>query len=283
MQAENYIIRTMTSSEINIAVEWAAGEGWNPGLHDADSFYAADHHGFLVGLLNNKPIACISAVKYGNEFGFIGFYIVKPEYRGKGYGIKIWNAAMDYLKDVNIGLDGVVEQQQNYKKSGFKLAYRNVRYEGSGGGSCLSPDNIVELKSIPFEDIAAYDRKFFSANRSEFLKAWINQADSKAVGIVVNDTLNGYAVLRKCREGYKVGPLFAETPEYAEALFTSLKSTLSEADYIYLDLPQPNSEAVKLAEKYNMKPVFETARMYTGNEPGLPVNKIFGVTSFELG
>jgi hypothetical protein len=29
--------------------------------------------------------------------------------------------------------------------------------------------------------------------------------------------------------------------------------------------------------------VFETARMYRNGDPGLPVERIFGITTFELG
>ena len=43
--------------ECEIAVEWAALEGWNPGIHDGDSFYSADPKGFLIGLLDDIPIA----------------------------------------------------------------------------------------------------------------------------------------------------------------------------------------------------------------------------------
>ena len=32
-------IRTMRPEEIAIAVDWAAAEGWNPGLADADCFH----------------------------------------------------------------------------------------------------------------------------------------------------------------------------------------------------------------------------------------------------
>jgi hypothetical protein len=60
----------MTRAEIDLGIDWAAAEGWNPGLHDAESFYAADPGGFLVGLLDNEPVGMISAVKYGHSFGF---------------------------------------------------------------------------------------------------------------------------------------------------------------------------------------------------------------------
>lgn len=93
----------MARKEIEMAIEWAAKEGWNPGLHDAECYFAADPNGFLMGLLGDKPIATISAVKYGESFGFLGLYMVKPEYRGKGYGIQIWNAGMRYLEGRSIG------------------------------------------------------------------------------------------------------------------------------------------------------------------------------------
>lgn len=57
MQNRNYTIRTMHRDEVQIAVEWAAREGWNPGLADADCFYAADPNGFLIGLLDEEPAA----------------------------------------------------------------------------------------------------------------------------------------------------------------------------------------------------------------------------------
>ena len=57
MPDDNFQIRPMSRAELDIAVEWAADEGWNPGLHDADSFFAADSGGFLMGLLNGEPVA----------------------------------------------------------------------------------------------------------------------------------------------------------------------------------------------------------------------------------
>ncbi|MFC6519843.1 GNAT family N-acetyltransferase [Undibacterium arcticum] len=120
MQKSRYTIRVMTRQEVDIAIDWAAAEGWNPGLYDANCFYAADPNGFLIGLLGDEPIATVSVVKYGDSFGFLGFYIVKPAYRGKGYGIQIWNAGLAQLRGRTIGLDGVVDRQGNYQNSGLR-------------------------------------------------------------------------------------------------------------------------------------------------------------------
>lgn len=273
----------MTRQEVDIAVEWASKEGWNPGLYDADCYYSADPNGFLVGLIYDEPIAAISAVKYGGSFGFMGFYIVKPEYRGKGYGIKIWNAALDYLKGVCIGLDGVVEQQKNYKKSGFNLAFRNIRYEGTGSGKTHLDKDVAELSSLPFDVTDTYSLPFFPANRSLFIKSWISQPECKALGIMNNDGLSGYGVIRRCRTGYKIGPLFADSFDSAETLFSALRSGIENSVPVYLDIPEVNRMAVALAEKNHMNVVFETARMYRGEPPDMPLDRIFGVTSFEIG
>lgn len=273
----------MSRRELDIAIDWAASEGWNPGLFDADCFYAADPNGFFIGLLGDEPVVTISAVKYGDSFGFIGFYIVKPEYRGKGFGAQIQNAALSYLSGRNIGLDGVAAQQDNYKKSGATLAFRNIRYQGNGGGDFPTDPRIVPLSTLPFEEIRAYDKPFFPDDRTQFLKHWIDQPLSTAIGILQNHKLAGYGVLRICRTGYKVGPLFADNPEFAELLFLALKAHAPEGAQIFLDTPEVNAAAIDLAKRHDMIFSFETARMYAGKCPDLPINRIFGITTFELG
>ena len=278
-----YTMRAMTRQEVDIAIDWATAEGWNPGLYDADCFYAADPNGFFIGLLGDEPIATFSAVKYGDSFGFIGLYIVKPAYRGNGYGIQIWNAGLAYLRGRTIGLDGVVAQQDNYKKSGFKLAYGNIRYQGTGGGDLPTEPGIVPLSTLAIDEVYEYDKLLFAENRIQFLLRWINQPQSTALGILRNHQMKGYGVLRICRSGYKIGPLFADSPEFAEPLFLALKAHVPKGASIYLDTPAANLSAVDLARRHNMKPVFETARMYIGETPDLPLSRIFGVTTLELG
>lgn len=280
---DNFYIKTMSRSELDFAINLAAEEGWNPGLHDTNAFFDADKNGFLIGYLNEKPIGCISAVSYNNKFGFIGFYIIIPEYRGKGYGIKLWKAAMDKLKNHNIGLDGVIEQQENYKKSGFKLAYSNIRYEWTNFAEPIFDERIINISQVPFNTIKDFDRKFFPEERSDFLKSWLDMPESFSYAYITNNQINGYGVIRKCRSGYKIGPLFSESIDIAEKLFLKLCSSVESGLSIYLDVPEVNSGGILFANKYKMKKVFGTARMYTEKFPELPLNKIFGVTTFELG
>ncbi|MFC0709098.1 GNAT family N-acetyltransferase [Azorhizophilus paspali] len=284
MQQETYEIATMSRREIDLAIDWAANEGWNPGIHDAQCFHAVDPDGFLIGLLNDEPVATVSAVRYDDSFGFIGLYIVRPEYRGCGYGSRILGAATERLAGCNIGLDGVVGQQEHYRRLGFRLAYRNVRYEGWGpGGVSADSGECVELTALPFDRVEAYDRAFFPAPRTRFLERWIAQLDARALGVLLEGRLAGYGVRRKCLSGHKIGPLFADTPALAQALLVGLRAGLAEAEPFYLDVPEVNRAALGLAERHGMRIVFETARMYTGADPALSLERLYGVTTFELG
>lgn len=278
-----YNIRTITRNDLDIAVEWAAKEGWNPGLYDADCFYKIDKSGFFMGVLGDDPISCISAVSWSKDFGFLGFYIVKPEYRGKGYGIQIWNAAMKYFGDRNIGLDGVVEQQENYKKSGFKFAYNNARYQFISKKFTNNESGIVRIKAMSFNDLVNYDRQFFPADRTDFLNCWLKQPESTTLVSIKNNQIQGYGIIRKCRTGYKIGPLFTETFDGADNLFKSLVSSIPVGVPVFLDIPEVNPEAVTLVTKYSMVKSFSTARMYNKFTPVLPIKRIYGVTTYEVG
>lgn len=287
MQQAPLTIRPMQREEVDLAVNWAEEEGWNPGVHDAASFYAADPGGFLLALLEDEPVACISVVQYGSTFAFLGFYIVAPAHRGKGYGMQLWQAGLARLQGRTIGLDGVQAQQANYAKFGFELAYANVRYQGTGGDATEPDANIVNLATLPFEQVNAYDQLMFPAERSEFLRHWLQQPNSIALGLLQDGVLQGYGVVRPChfadRTGYKIGPLFADSPALAERLFLALKAQAPQDAPLFLDIPAPNPAALDLVTRNHMTPVFETARMYKGARPDLPLEKIFGVTSFELG
>lgn len=272
----------MTLPELEMVLEWAAAEGWNPGLSDANTFHVADPGGFLLGTVDGEPVASIFAVRYGSGFGFIGGYIVRPAFRGQGHGMAIWRAGMALLEGRNVGLDGVPAQQANYARSGFKLAHRNVRYEGCGC-AMPAPGRVLPLGPQDIGEVVAYDRAFFPEHREHFMHHWLQQVGSVTLGVRDGGKLLGYAVLRPCRNGFKIGPLCAESPDVAEELLQALRGRVPEDEPIFLDVPEPNAAAVGLAERHGMQACFETARMYTGPDPALPLARQYGITTFELG
>jgi len=276
----------MRPDEISIAVDWAAAEGWNPGLADDACFATVDPQGFLVGEIDGETAATVSCVNYSASFAFLGFYIVRADLRGRGYGLRVWNAAIAHAGARVIGLDGVAAQQQNYRKSGFELAYANIRY----GGTVAAPEapraqvnaQVIALSEIPLADVEAYDATLFPAPRPAFLRAWIGAPGHVGRAVMRDGRLAGWGVIRPSRKGRKIGPLVADDRAAAEVVLSALLAGAGSGE-IFLDVPGINHDAVALAQDLGLAPVFETARMYTGAIPPLRLERIFGVTSFELG
>jgi len=276
-------IRNMSRQDMDTAVEWAAIEGWNPGMHDAEIFYNFDPDGFFMAYIGDKPVGAISAVTYGYTYGFIGFFIVLPEYRGHRAGIELGRTGMERLWDRNVGIDGVENKIKTYGQYGFKIAYNNVRFEGVASLEHFAGREVLDARDVPLGKIAAYDAKYFSLPREKFLARWIIQPEGAACCVEHDGNITGFGVMRPCRNGYKIGPLFADNERSAEEIFLSLVSKLKPGTPYYLDIPAVNRHALALVHKHNMNPVFKTARMYNREIPDIPVEGIYGVTSFELG
>ncbi len=281
-------IHQMQLPDVQLALDWALLEGWNPGINDARAFYAADKAGFFIGKLNEKPVGCVSIVCYDATFAFIGLYIVKPEYRGQGYGTQIWQNAwqkMNERLDLNrcsVGLDGVVEREKTYRDIGFIPAYRHIRHVYESNDSGVVPDSVVPLSTIPFTEILSYDEQLFPTSRPQFLEPWINVPNGYAYGVVESGKLKGYGVIRPCYKGFKIGPLFGDSPEIAECLFQAL-TTHAAQQPVFIDIPDINPAISELTQRYQLQPVFTCVRMYCYQTPSIDINRIFGVTTLELG
>ncbi|MFG1416565.1 GNAT family N-acetyltransferase [Xanthobacter sp. V0B-10] len=279
-------VRPLAAGEVETAVEWAAREGWNPGPADAAAFRAQDGEGFLGLFLAGEMAATLSAVRYaggfGLGFGFLGFYICRPDLRGRGLGLALWRAGLARLDGLTAGLDGVVAQQANYAACGFVLAHRNIRYGGRARPAGVDDPRVVAPGPELLARVAACDEAHFGFPRPAFLARWLHPPGGAVRVLVEEGAVTGYGVARRCREGFKIGPLFAATPGDARALLAAL-APAAGTEPLYLDVPEPNAEARALAEEAGLAPVFETARMYRGPAPRLPLARIFGITSFELG
>ena len=297
---EGFKIRSVTCvQELSYALQLAAAEGWRPGVGDAESFYAADSTGFFIGELNGRKIGTVSAVKYDSRLSFGGFLIVENAYRGQGYGLALLNAGIASCGQRNIALDSVAEYSDLYNRHGFKKVWTNRRFELDPLVALPimelepSPPNVTvkSTAEIDFSQLAEYDAVMFGVSRHSFLTKWIAGSQSKGFAAVSSaGELLGYIVIRKTMvdgEGYKIGPLFADTLDTARMLLmNALKVASSTTDdrLVYIDVPiDLNPNAVKLVEELKGSAGFTTHRMYSKGMPDIPGTKIYGVTSLELG
>jgi GNAT superfamily N-acetyltransferase len=285
-ELNNADLRKLTFGEVQKLIDWAASEGWNPGLHDAEVFWAADPDGFYGYFLNDQMIAGGSVVSYQGAFGFMGLFLVQPEWRGKGLGKILWKRRREIMMNrlvpgASIGMDGVVEMQAFYRKGGFEIAFIDERHLRKGE-SFFSDSRIGLMLETDWPMILEIDHRCFGFSREAFLFPWLHQPDSFVFTFREADRATGFACMRKTRSGYKVGPLFAPTITEAEELY---KACLNKAigEWVSIDIPLANPAATDLMRSFGTSLGFSCARMYLGPEPSMAIHQVFGLTTFELG
>ena len=260
-------IRPLVLDEVATLLQWAADEGWNPGLEDAPAFFAADPQGFLGAFVEGEFVAGISAVTYGTDFGFIGLYICHPSHRGRGHGRAVWDAGMARLGGRAIGLDGVPAQRANYRSMGFEPAYDTIRMTGRA-----SDLGAVATRVGAVEQIADIDRRGFPAPRTAFLSEWIRPPR------LVRMLDGGYGAVRRCVTDRKIGPLFAPDTETALRLLGALST-----ETVSIDVPVARTAFLASLAQAGFTESFSTTRMVLGGVPGPAPENVFGITSLELG
>ncbi|MDT9690015.1 GNAT family N-acetyltransferase [Streptomyces sp. P9(2023)] len=283
-----------TLQDWDVVRRWAVAEGWNPGVSDSAAFFAQDPEGFFLGRVDGEPVSAISVVNYSETYAFLGFYLVRPDLRGLGHGLATWRTALTHAGDRTVGLDGVPDQQDNYRRSGFSSAHRTARYVGEPTGPAVpgapgapgAPDpSVVPAHDVDPAALAAYDSACHHAERPRFLAPWLATPGHRALARVVDGRVTGYGVVRPSEDEARVGHLFADTPVDAAALLDALAAEARAfgSARIAIDMPEANQAAARLALDRGLEPTFETARMYTGPVRPITQDRVFGVTTLELG
>ncbi len=285
MPAADLSLGPMRRDEVATLGGWAADEGWNPGKADLDIAWDIDPDAFIALRRGAELVGGGTIFSYAGLFGFMGLFIVRKDLRGDGLGAQLWHYRLKRLQarlspGAVIGMDGVFAMVPFYARGGFALAYRDLRFQGIANGS--ADPQVQLLDEASFATIDRFDRAHVPAPRIAFLRRWMFQPGAHAAGLFERDELIGYGIARPARTGFKIGPVFAARPDAAERIIGSLMSRFP-GQQMQLDVPEPNEAGTRLAMKFGLKEVFGCARMYHGPAPDLPVERIFGVTSFEFG
>ncbi|MFI0715897.1 GNAT family N-acetyltransferase [Streptomyces inhibens] len=277
-------VTTASLDDWHEVAQWAADEEWNPGRGDTACFHPTDPAGFFTGRLGGRTVSAVSVVNYSDAYAFLGYYLVHPDHRGQGLGLATWRAAFPHAGTRTVGLDAVPEQQATYKRAGFTPAYDTLRYAGRPTRPGTPPSSdVVPVTAAHLDALAAYDRHCFPAARRAFVARWLTAPGHTARAYVRDGAIAGYGVIRPACTGHRIGPLFADTPEAAEALFDALTASLDPADEVFLDIPEPRRAAHTLVTTRGLTPQSHTVRMYTGPVPPTEQQRTFAVTSLELG
>lgn len=258
------LCRTARGNEIALMLDWAAAEGWNPGLEDAAAFVAADPEGFFVAEVAGEVVAAISVVHHGADHAFLGLYLCRPDHRGRGIGYALWQHALDHAGDRSVGLDGVAAQQENYARSGFIRTGATTRYEGRLTGT---PSDLVRpMTAADAAAVAELDRQANGYARPAFLTAWTAPQPTRRSWVLEETALHGVVTARRCRDGVKIGPVIAPDADAALVLIRAALAQMPEEPVI-IDLPEASHDLSDALTALGFEATFATARMWRGPAP----------------
>ena len=278
----------MTPADFRIArpddlcriLDWAAAEGWNPGLDDAPAFHAADPDGVFVAEIAGAPVAAISVVNHCDRLAFLGLYICHPDHRGRGIGFALWTRALEHAGTRTVGLDGVAAQEGNYAKSGFVRLGATRRFEGRP--EAAEAADVRPFRPDDQERIEALDTAANGFDRPAFLSAWLERTEHRRT-LVLHDATGptGFVTARRCRDGVKLGPIVAPDAEAALVLIRAAAAAMPEAPVI-VDLPSANTALSDRLGGLGFVETFATARMYRGAPPKATA-RLQAIATMELG
>lgn len=276
-----YRVRKALAHEIPLIYELAEQECWNPGECDAEAVAQGMPGAFWLGKLCNQVIASSAATLYGDNIAYLSFYLVKPEYRKQGYGSRLWHTVMKCLEDRNIVLDAMPKQVDFYRRLGFYIdqAFMSYHFDGSIPDCKWEGIPLLPLKDKILEEALIYDQDFFPVKRFPYMKAWLSMPNACGFVWKEGQSISGYGLIRKAKQGYRIGPCYADSPE------TLLRTLLAQANGapVSISMPENNPFTQRLVDVFCLLAGSRLQRMYSQFPLELPVERIAAITNFTFG
>ena len=279
-----------------------AKEKWRPGLEDINSFFACDPRGLFIGELNGRPIGFLTLLKYDQSYCRFSTYIIEKDFRGKGYGMSLYKSALEsVLPSHNISAYAFDDMLQRYvEKSGFQAHWSTPRYDvdliaAAKSLSQLPLSDVYRVQTVDQIDKQAlfnYDASVFGYQRHKFLQTFL-RGEGRHSRVAINEEgdIVGYTSARVAfikEEGYRLGPLYADSLEIAQVLLKALfeemlEKGMSSSHSVMAEVPTgKNAEAKKLIESLDGKVMCNMTFITTQGIPKGRFENCFAIAGAEF-
>jgi ribosomal-protein-alanine N-acetyltransferase len=288
-------IRPLARRDIEVVTAWARAEGFTPGSGDVEIYRHTDRQGLWLGWLGQEPVGCIAGVRYNAAYGFLGLFLVTPSQRGKGFGVELWRHALAHLADLPcIGLEAAPDRVDDYASWGFRPASPTTRWQlihAETTGDAWSADRgdrltLLEGSAIPTAAVQIFDGQREPSPRPHFLADWLQHPAGTVLALIdTRGQCHGFGRIRPCLlrhgEGWRIGPLLADSPTLAAQLLRGLINR--HPGVVLIDTPDANPAAASLLQQLGFRALSHTMRMYRGPAPSVSMAEVYGLACLELG
>jgi ribosomal protein S18 acetylase RimI-like enzyme len=261
----------MTYEELGFAAECARTEGWRGETEQVfRTFFELDPEGCSIGEVDGSPIGVCIAVSYG-VCGFLGELIVLEEFRGRGFGRKLMEHSIRYLRNsgcTSICLDGDEPATALYEKLGFEHFCKSLRFVGAIQGRESS--RVRAMTHTDLQEVAAIDIEAFGADRTRYLVRRFELFPQLCKSMVLGNSVAGYIMGQPGLGVISVGPWVVTTS--AKSPVELLESIALEVGdrQLRIGVLESNANAVKrLRSISNLEETTPSFRMIFGQKTGV--------------
>ena len=194
--------------------------GWNQRLEDWRRLIELAPSGSFVARDRDRVVGTAIGIDYVH-CGWIAMMLVAPEYRGRGLGAGLLEAAMAALPpELPIRLDATPLGRPLYERHDFVLETpltRHVRPAAAPAPATVA--DVVRLQPVDLDEVKRIDRAIFGGVRSRLLER-IHSAGPEYAWRAGGTPIQ-YCLGRTGRLFDQVGPVAAASPQTAIALVTA--------------------------------------------------------------
>ncbi len=264
----------MRQNDLTFALFLTNYEKWSDIAFDFETLISYPKQAAFILEADGKRVGMIGTVSY-EHMGFIGSFIVHPNYRGQGYGTALFDHGIDHLKKMGtelILLDAVEEAQSFYENKGFKTLFTSHRFRGTLRGK--NSDYCRVMKKADFKDVVSVDSECFGEDRSHFLKSLLTNHPFHARILESSEgNIIGFAFASERSEFFRIGPMnILSRTNLARDLVLSIPLPNHEIE-VRIGVPGYNEEALSMYRDLGIPESICSIRMGLGNLESMRMHK----------
>jgi len=272
------VIQPMTPSDLARVFDWLPSVRLNPPANLLDWYDAFEENTLHMGVVNGEKVAASFGSRFQGEAGNIGPVMVKPSRRGRGYGLQIWQATLAALGNGPLMLQVTPELVPVVARYGFVHDWFNLRLTGTVEPRQIDETGMVLHTEVPLGDLVRYDAEISGLVRPRMVQVVYSQPGTCTLVVRQGGVVTGVGSIRPSRQGFRIGPLFADDAAIAQRLLDVLCSRAGTGQAVTIDVPDANPAALAVATSRGFVATARAVRMSRGRIPRLRTDRAFGAT-----
>lgn len=270
MKKSDFIVRPLTTNDIDGAMKLSTAEGWNQSESDWRLFLENPGNVCLAAEQDEKVIGTTTSMIYSDHVAWISMVLVDKEYRGRGVSTELLKHMLERLTCCRaVKLDATSAGQQVYKKLGFLDEHTIVRMTATSlNGPIPSYDDTqpqrMQLSHV--SEVMSLDKEVFGAPRQLLIEYLVQQNPEKAWILIRNERISGFVLGRTGNRYHHVGPVVASDTKEAKLLIGRVLNEVSQQP-IVVDVVYDKRELIEWLSALGFTEQRRFVRMYKNDNP----------------